>query len=524
VVRTFPPSGNAEHLRAGIRSAFGAGDEREVINLGLQLIQTSNVTNSELMEMAAIARKWLEPGLALSALRRLHKTNPGNVTLLLDLAANEQFMCRPADALRHLEDASSKCRSADDFLRLGLVRQRLGEVEAALEAFRHASAADTANLDARFNIALCLGYVGEVQEAEDICTDLIQRGYKADETCLHRSWLKRQTQDANHVSELRVLGDAPNVLYALAKELEDLGEKEEALATYVKAAAGMRRSLANDDASVEVERAKIVRRNFTANVLGAPAQGCPTKEPIFVISMPRAGSTLVERILGRHPDVAALGEIEYLHRLVNFAAVSAARTARAPKTYYPEWITQLDFQKIGEDYVKAARAHAGDAPRFVDKLPENYVNVGLIARALPAATIVHVRRNPMDACFAMFRQAFAQGHMFTYDLAELAQAYIAYRQLMDHWDEVLPGKIVHLDYDALVADPEPITRQLLNDIGLDWNDAVLDVTAEGGLSKSASAIQVRSPIYRSSVGRWREAEAILAPLQKALENAGIEVD
>jgi tetratricopeptide (TPR) repeat protein len=195
---------NPDTLRMGIRRAMAAGDEREAVTLALQLIRSPAVTPKELLEMAAIGRKWLEADMILQAFSKLRQMNPGNVTLLLDLAANEQFLCLPAEAARHLKEAAPHCATADDWVRLGLVHDRLGEEVEARDAFRKASELDPERLDAKFNLAVCQGFLGEADTAEAIYDDLIQKGYKVDFACQNRSWLRRQT--SMHALPLRTNG------------------------------------------------------------------------------------------------------------------------------------------------------------------------------------------------------------------------------------------------------------------------------------------------------------------------------
>jgi len=182
----------------------------------------------------------------------------------------------------------------------------------------------------------------------------------------------------------------------------------------------------------------------------------------------------------------------------------------------------LDFASLGRDYLERARAVAG-AGRFIDKMPLNYLYCGLIRRALPQATIIHMTRHPMAAGYAMYKTLFKDGYPFSYDLADIARYYIAYRRLMDHWRSTMPGGIYDLSYEALVADQAGETRKLLAYCGLEWEDACAEFHRNPSASTTASASQVRRPIYDSSVAQWRHYEAQLVPLRDALEAAGIEL-
>ena len=171
--------------------------------------------------------------------------------------------------------------------------------------------------------------------------------------------------------------------------------------------------------------------------------------------------------------------------------------------------------------MESTRPYTGQAPRFVDKLPLNFLYCGLIARALPRAKIVHVRRNPMDACFAMFKTLFQQAYPFSYDLGDIAEYYGSYHKLMSHWESTLPGRLIHLDYEALVEDPKGMSQKLFVYLDLEWDRRVLNFHKQATPSLTASLAQIRQPVYASSVGRWRNYEAHLAPLKSAFEAAGI---
>ncbi len=530
LAQQFKPEADAQRMRLRIRRAVEAGNEQEAIKLALRLIPMPAITPEELVELTALGRKWFAPELALSAFKRLHQLDPDNLATLLALAGMEQQFCRSSDAFRHLSDAGPRCRTADDFMRLGLIYDRLGDVEAARDAFQSSLKLSPDNAHTQFNLAVCYGFLGDVGKAESIYDNLIARKFKQEHASQNRSWLRKQTPEKNHVGELRALikdlpqgsKDAPRMLYALAKELDDLGNAEEAFKCYEAAASAHRTSLPDYDVQIELDRVEEYTRHFTPEFLASSAEGHASEEPIFVVSMPRAGSTLVEQILGRHSEVFAAGEIDNLLRLADFAAARAAREEGVSEPFYPSWHAKLDFKALGQDYVDSTRPRTGHTRHFVDKLPTNYNLIGLIACVLPNAKIVHVYRNPMDTCFAMYRQLFDRAYNYTYDQTELGKAYLAYRRLMDHWEAVLPGKIIHVSYDELVSDTEGVACDLLDQLGLSWEEACLDHGAQSGLTKSASAVQVRGPVYQSSVGKWRQVERELAPLREVLEAGGVE--
>jgi hypothetical protein len=186
-------------------------------------------------------------------------------------------------------------------------------------------------------------------------------------------------------------------------------------------------------------------------------------------------------------------------------------------------VPHIDVGALGRSYRKSTRPFTGHSAHFTDKLPGNYINTGLIALALPNAKIVHVTRNPMDSCFAMYKQPFAEAYYFSYNQVELGQYYLAYRRLMDHWQRILPGRLIEVRYEDLVMDTERTVRDLIGALGLPWQGQCLDHTKNQQAAMTASAQQVRQPIYTSSVGKWRGFAQWLAPLREVLEAGDIDL-
>lgn len=361
--------------------------------------------------------------------------------------------------------------------------------------------------------------------------EAIASGKARQVTYLDRSSLRKQTQNANHIDELKARaaefeagGGSPSYInYALAKEYEDLGRVSEAFAQVEKAAAQRRRGL---NYSVAAETAEIddVIAAFPADCFDKAEPGYPSDEPIFILGLPRSGSSLLERFIARHSDVYGVGELQNFTRCVrNATSAIALKREKFRNVRRLDFIPGVDRRALGRNYIDSTRPITGHTPRFTDKLPGNFINIGLIATSLPNARIVHIYRNPMDACYAVYKQSFAGAYYFSYDLEELASYYTAYRRLMTHWDTVLPGRIIHVAYESLVDNTETVVRDTISKLGLAWDDACLDNTASADPSMTASAVQVRQPVYASSVGKWRKVEEELAPLRDILTEAGIDL-
>jgi len=255
---------------------------------------------------------------------------------------------------------------------------------------------------------------------------------------------------------------------------------------------------------------------FTRQFLEANAgHGDPDPAPIFIVGLPRSGSTLLEQILSSHSMVEGTHELGDLGRTIR-----SYRKLIMPPARYPSSIANIEgegFERIGREYIQRTRKYRGDRPFFTDKNPNNFLHVGLLHLILPNAKIINARRHPLDSCFGSYKQLFAKGQPFTYDLVELGEYYLQYQRLMDHWHEVLPGKVLDIHYEEVVAGLEGQIRRILEYCGLEWEESCLRFHETSRSVKTASSEQVRRPIYSSAVNTWRRYEQHLGALIEVLE-------
>jgi hypothetical protein len=362
-------------------------------------------------------------------------------------------------------------------------------------------------------------------EAEEILDELIGRTPDDADAWYTRATLRRQVPGHNHVAPLRAAlaarspGSAPVALYfALAKELEDLGQHAESFAALAPGASARRKALSYQVEADEQAIASIIRTLDRA-WYESPTPGFDVTGPVFIVGLPRSGATVVERILMQHDAVATVGE-------VNDLALAITRTA-GPAGGQEELIkgaARVTPAALGESYWTAIRGYGHSKPFVVDKTPLNYLYLGLIAKAMPRARIVHVRRHPMASCYAMYKTLFRAGYPFSYDLEDLGRYFVAYWRLMNYWRALLPGRFLDLDYESLVTDQEGTTRRLLEHCGLEWQSACLRFHENPAPTAIASAAQVRQPIYPGSVDLWRNYRQELAPLARHLAYSGIAVE
>ena len=307
--------------------------------------------------------------------------------------------------------------------------------------------------------------------------------------------------------------DRINLGFALGKAFEDLREYDRSFDFILEANRLKRKSLEYSPED-EQEFFEKIKKIFSAEFfVDPPGTGYQDKTPIFILGMPRSGTSLAEQILASHPLVFGAGELTVLEKLVNGISINGT------KLDFPESILSLDrdaFERIGPDYIKNIRKYSKDAEHITDKMPYNFLHVGLIKTVLPAAKVIHCVRNPMDTCFSIFKRIFAGTFGYAYNMAEIGQYYNLYRDLMAHWEKVLPGFMYTLRYEEMVLDQYDQTKNLLDFCGLPWDEACLNFHKKERKTTTASFTQVRQPIYKDSVELWKRYESRLEPLKKII--------
>jgi cytochrome c-type biogenesis protein CcmH/NrfG len=305
--------------------------------------------------------------------------------------------------------------------------------------------------------------------------------------------------------------------FALGKALEDAGDYAASFEHYAAGNALRRLGITYDadDTSSHVARSRaLFTPAFFAERAGAGSQA---PDPIFIVGLPRAGSTLIEQILSSHSQVEGTQE---LPDIIALARRLGGRSKSAAESAYPDALADLsrhDLKALGEEYLERARVHRKlGRPYFIDKMPNNFAHLGLIQLILPNARVIDARRHPLGGCFSGFKQHFARGQTFTYDLTDLGRYYADYVELMAHFDAVLPGRVHRVIYEQMVADPEAQVRRLLDHCGLPFEDACLKFYENDRAVRTASSEQVRRPIFTDAIDHWRNYEPWLEPLKASL--------
>ena len=300
--------------------------------------------------------------------------------------------------------------------------------------------------------------------------------------------------------------------FALGKACEDLGAYDRAFEFYDRANRTQRMRIEYDPVRTQVDHDEIIRV-FTPGLFDRlQGQGDPDPAPILIVGLPRSGSTLIEQILASHSLVDGTSELPELGRMVRVINRGGGnRYPEAMRTLIPAHCSQL-----GRRYIEATQRHRHGKPRFTDKMPNNFALIGLLRVILPNARVINAKRHPLDTCLGCYKQHFASGQTFTYDLTELGEFYLEYERLMAHWRQVLPGFVLDVQYEDMVANQEQQTRRLLEFCGLPFEQSCLEFHRTERAVQTASSEQVRQPIHGQSVHYWKHFERHLAPLREVL--------
>jgi tetratricopeptide (TPR) repeat protein len=433
---------------------------------------------------------------------------------------------RREDAERVIEQALKLQEGpADAYNALAHPLQLLGRYERCNEMYRRAAALSPQDWRFWHNLASSERSLGRLQEAEAACDRTIALDRTRYANYLLRSELRVQTDDRNHVAEMQRELARPEaddrarmfLGYALAKELDDLQRYDEAF-QYLAEASRIRRRNLQYDVAVDERKMRRIEEVFPQSLVRATsADVAGSSRFIFIIGLPRSGTTLLEHMLTGLAGVRSNGETE------NFSQALMAAAARGPDDVFAG-AAAADPAAVAAGYAKLADREPSNVPMsIIEKLPMNYLYLGAIHRALPNAKLVIVNREPLDSCFAMYRTLFGEAYPFSYDFDDLARYYAAYERLMNHWRACLGDTLCEITYEELVTNPAQVGARVAQYCGLQWSEQAVQVQDRTTVSLTASAAQIRRPIYSSSSGRWRRYGRHVQPLMAALRNVRITV-
>jgi Flp pilus assembly protein TadD len=407
----------------------------------------------------------------------------------------------------------------------GAALSHLDRFDEAEVKFRRAIAINPEFAGAHHNLSVILKESGRLAKARQAAERAIRLAPRKGSYYEHLAIVRSFVAGDRYIRALESLAedgaslspvDRIHVHFALAKAYEDIGRPENAFRQLLAGNGLKRQQIAYDEATT-LARMDLTRELFTPDFMKSrQGSGEQSRVPVFIVGMPRSGTTLIEQILASHPKFFGAGELGLFEQ-----ATDVISDALHPSRSFPEMILATSgkhFRALGAHYLDKLVQRAPRAARITDKMPGNFLYAGLIHLALPNAAIIHAVRDPIDTCASCFSINFSRGQTHTYDLAELGRYYRHYQALMAHWHRVLPpGRIIDVHYEDLVADLEGVARRTIAHCGLTWDARCLDFHRTERSVRTASAAQVRQPIYKGSVGRWRKYEKFLGPLLAELE-------
>ena len=504
-----------EHHRAG---EFGKAENicREVLRS-----EPKNVNATRLM--GSIAKDFGKPRLAARMFRNAVKLAPDFFGARMDLAR----VLMELDELDECHEIMQQTIKLQPDLPqphalLGNLFTKQGKFEESVDAFKVALEKQPNHGPSLAGMGHALKTIGRQEESIDTYRDCITKFPEFGEAYWALANLKtfrfsdeevatmeKSVEDEKLPDETRV-----NFNYSLGKSYEDQGHHDRAFQCYARGNALRRPNEEYDPVQTEMVHDQIIE-TITAEFLEQnKGNGDSDDAPIFIVGLPRSGSTLIEQILASHSQVDGTHELPELPRIIK-----TINDQRLGGVGYPMALQHygMELAALGSQYIETTARYRKGAAYFTDKMPNNFAGIGLIAAILPNAKIVNARRHPLDSCMGCFKQLFYKGQSFTYDLVELGEYYLEYERLMAHWHAILPGKVLDIQYEDMVADQENQTRRLIEHCGLPWEDRVLRFYETDRAVITASSEQVRQPIYSKSVNSWRRFELHLEPLIEVLE-------
>ncbi|WP_394173678.1 tetratricopeptide repeat-containing sulfotransferase family protein [Thalassotalea litorea] len=446
---------------------------------------------------------------------------------------------RITDGKEQLAQITSFPDSMDLLVELADVANKLADysvAEACYLAMLSIETAPQSRAQLYFNLGSVQRYLGHIKSSEDSLDKALALAPLDTEAMLLRSSLRKQTADNNHLQQLqstlktKALNplQTSQICYSLAKEFEDLKNYSESFKC-LNIGAQRRRQSIRYDVKSDINALTAIRKTFDRqfiNGITAPST-CPPETqratPIFIFGLPRTGSTLVERILSNHSRVTSAGELNHFSWQLMQQISAQLQVKPKDKLQVIECARKLNLNPLGKAYLQSTEPYWQNTSHFIDKLPLNSLNAGLIKGAIPGAKMILVQRNPMDTCYAIYKHLFTQGYPFSYNLNELGAYYVAHHQLMQHWLNTLGKHIYTIRYEDLLANPQYQTKAMLAYCDLEFEEKCLQFDKNHQATTTASATQVRQGFYRDSIEKWRHFETELAPLQKYLEQAGINL-
>ena len=478
--------------------------------------------------------KKLESGQARDAVEDLlaaTRIDDGNAKYLAQLSRALTMVGQVERAVEVARQALSlKTKDALSLDTIGVVFSHAGQHELAAQTFRHAVKTNRGNASFLSNLGNSLKFTGDLSGARAAFEAALKIDPRLHKVRFALANVERHSKTSNHLEELEkhfqnFAGDIEDRMYlgyALAKELDDCADYARAFAVLETVNSAWKTHCGYQP---DTDSALFTALTSAFSGKSNGKHGIPATQPLFVVGLPRSGTTLTERIVSSHSDVYAAGELTHIPRLTRLMSGYKGPSSLDLQTIRA--MPSINAAELGRHYLEAVLRDSGDHPHFVDKWPHNFLYAGLILKALPESKMICVRRNPMDSCLSNFRQLFALGNPFynySYDLLDCGRYYLMFDRLMQHWEELFPGRIHTVHYEQLVKEQEAQSRALINYCGLEWQEDCLSFEKNTAPVATASSAQVREPIYTSALARWKNYASELEPLAELFAANNIDID
>lgn len=520
-------SGQSALRKAG--ALFHQGDLKGAQRLALASVKNEPQFTDGWLFLSKLALVVNQTAAAHKLVASAVKIDPDNVRVQAHGAYVLAVSMRLNEALEILSGIQAKLGDdANAWTDVGNAYHACGDLGQAKIAFERAFDIDPKNPSFEYNLATSYKFSGDFEKAEKLANNVIRK--TPDDWAVYefRSGLRTQTKNRNHIEELTsLLNEGVNnpkgevqVAYALAKEYEDLDDLPAAFHNYKRAADTRSRGM-NYDVSGDIAAMSELTNCYTPEFL-CKRDGFASNRPIFIVGLPRTGTTLLDRIISNHNEVMSAGELQNFGNQVIQQVAQATPEVKHNKLSMINAATAINHTVLGEEYLLSTESLTSGNNYFTDKLPINYLYLGAISRALPMAHLIHVDRHPMDTAFAIYKTLFSDAYPFSYNLENLGHYYVAYRKLMDYWHNHLGDRLLRVRYEDLVKHTETQAKRVINHIGLDWQDRCLNFQGNEQPTNTASAVQVRKKVYSSSVGKWHKLHEQLEPFRRIVEEAGFD--
>lgn len=488
-LQSNPKNTDAMRLLAEIAENFGAMEEAEFL-LESAVEFEPDLVQLRLDYMQILRRRQKLQG-AFAQAKHLFDKDPENTTFQAQMAICYMQLGDYDTSIKLFEDVKqSEPNNFSNLTSLGHAFKTSGQNKAGIKAYQDAYTSWPSHGEAYFSLANLKTYKFTDKEVADMATQIAS----ADLTYRERI----------------------HFLFALGKAYEDRKEFETSFELYTQGNDLGRQQMRYDADKMSIGLAAQMEICTAELFAKQSAKGCSANDPIFIVGLPRAGSTLLEQIIASHSQVDGTQE---LGNILSLAHKMRGRAHSIEASNYPKIlhdVSEEQLKNFGEQFIKETKIHRQDAPFFIDKMPNNFRHIGLIHLILPNAKIIDARRHPMACCFSGFKQHFAEGQEFTYGLEQIGKYYRDYVAVMEHWDKVLPNKILRVQYEDVVEDTETQVRRILEYLDLPFEQACVDFHKNKRSVRTASSEQVRQPIFKSGLEQWRNFEPWLNPLKEAL--------